>query len=74
MQVDPRVGGGAARTQYLPFLDELLTDPYEVWAMIQQHKGTGKTEFRVRLIKRIDTGDKEGLLLVAQANKGQLEA
>jgi hypothetical protein len=62
-----------ARSQYLPFLDELMTDPFEVWAMFQQHKGTGKTEMRVRVIKRIDTGDKEGLLLVAQANKGQLE-
>lgn len=27
-----------------------------------------------QIIKRIDTGSKEGLLLVAQANKGQLEA
>ena len=42
--------------------------------MFQRHKGTGKVEMRVRVIKRIDTGDKEGLLLVAQANKGLLEA
>lgn len=62
-----------ARSQYLPFLDELMADPFEVWAMFQRHKGTGKTEMRVRLIKRIDTGNKEGLLLIAQANKGQLE-
>lgn len=63
-----------ARSQYLPFLDELIKDPFEVWAMFQRHKGTGKVEMRVRVIKRIDTGDKEGLLLVAQANKGLLEA
>lgn len=62
-----------ARSQYLPFLDELMTDPFEIWAMFQRHKGTGKSEMRVRVIKRIDTGDKEGLLLIAQANKGQLE-
>jgi len=62
------------RAKYLPYIDDLMNDPYEVWSMIQRHKGTGKTEMRVRVIKRIDTGDKEGMLLVAQANKGQLEA
>lgn len=62
-----------ARSQYLPFLDELMADPFEVWAMFQRHKGTGKTEMRIRVVKRIDTGDKEGLLLIAQASKGQLE-
>lgn len=63
-----------ARSPYLPWLDELMKDPYEVWAMFQKHKGTGKTEMRLRIIKRIDTGDKEGLMLIAQAGKGLLEA
>ncbi|MEF3074115.1 PBECR2 nuclease fold domain-containing protein [Methylobacter sp. Wu1] len=62
-----------ARSQYLPMLAELLNDPFEVWAMFQRHKGTGKIEMRVRVIKRIENGDKEGLLLIAQAGKGQLE-
>lgn len=63
-----------ARSIYLPYLTELLTNPFEIWAMFQRHKGTGKVEMRVRIIKRIDTGEKEGLLLVAQASKGILEA
>jgi len=63
-----------ARSVYLPYLETLIQEPFEVWAMIQQHKGTGQTAFRVRLVKRIETGDKKGLLLVAQAHKGQLES
>jgi hypothetical protein len=61
------------RSKYVPMLDELMAEPFEVWAMFQRHKGTGKVEMRVRVIKGINGGDKEGLLLVAQANKGQLE-
>jgi hypothetical protein len=63
-----------ARARYVPYLGELLTDPFEVWAMFQRHKGTGKIEMRVRIIKRVDTGDKEGMLLVAQATRGIFEA
>lgn len=63
------------RARFVPFLKELLTDPYEVWLSFQQHKGTGKVELRARIIKAIDSGGKnKGQLLVAQVRKGQLEA
>jgi len=61
------------RSKWVPLLDELMTDPYEVWAMFQRHKGTGKVEMRVRVIKGINNDEREGLILIAQANKGQLE-
>lgn len=61
------------RSKYVPMLDELMTDPFEVWAMFQRHKGTGKVEMRVRVIKGVNDDEKEGLILIAQANKGQLE-
>lgn len=62
-----------ARAAWVPFLPELLEDPFEVWLAFERHKGTGKVELRKRIIKVIDT-DKGALTLSAQANKGRLEA
>lgn len=62
-----------ARASWLPFLPELLEDPFEVWLAFERHKGTGKVELRKRLIKVVET-DKGALTLSAQANKGRLEA
>lgn len=62
-----------ARASWLPFLPELLEDPFEVWLAFERHKGTGKVELRKRLIKVVKT-DKGALTLSAQANKGRLEA
>lgn len=61
-----------ARSPYIPFLPELLEDPYEVWLAFERHQGTGKIELRTRIVKVVDTGGAEGLLLVAQASRGQL--
>ena len=61
------------RSKWVTMLDELMADPYEVWAMFQRHNGTGKVEMRVRIIKGINNDEREGLILIAQANKGQLE-
>lgn len=63
-----------ARAPYVPFLTEVLENPFEVWAAFERHKGTGQVVLRYRYIKAIETGRDEGLLLVAQALKGQLEA
>ncbi len=63
-----------ARAQYAPFLPDVLNDPYEVWLSFERHKGTGKVELRTRVVKAIATGKKEGMLLVAQASRGLLEA
>lgn len=66
--VDPR------RAAWLPFLPDLLNDPYEVWMAFERHKGTGRVELRKRIIKVIDLPDRGALTLVAQVNKGRLEA
>ncbi len=62
------------RTPYLPFLEETLTDPYEVWQTFERHKGTGKVVLRQRFIKLLDLDKTRGMLLVAQATRGLLEA
>lgn len=63
------------RSQYLPFITETITDPYEVWMQFEQHQGTGKVVLRSRYIKRLNLGDKErGTLVVANVVRGVLEA
>lgn len=65
--IDPR------RAEYLPLLDALMADPFEVWAAFERHQGTGKVVLRSRIIKALKVGKREGLLLVANASRGMLE-
>ncbi len=63
----------ANRAPFVPFLPELVKDPYEIWLAFERHRGTGRVELRKRLVKVIDM-KKGGLILVAQAVEGRLEA
>jgi hypothetical protein len=62
------------RSMYFPFIPEIITDPYEVWMTFEKHKGTGAVVLRQRYIKRIDTGARESLILVAQVINSEFEA
>jgi hypothetical protein len=62
-----------ARAEYLPLLDDLLTNPYEIWLAFEQHKGTGKVRLRARFIKGYDLGRGKVLLFVGNASRGILE-
>jgi len=62
------------RGRWLPFLPETLENPAEVWMAFERHKGTGQVVLRQRIVKAIDLGKKRGLLVVAQAVRGRLEA
>lgn len=63
-----------SRGPYIPFLPELLNDPFEIWMTFEQHKGTGAVVLRTRWVKLIDVGRRPGLLLVANATRGFLES
>jgi len=63
-----------ARAPLLPLLPEVLTQPDEVWASFERHKGTGKIELRWRIIRMVNAGKYKGQLVVAQVAKGVLEA
>jgi hypothetical protein len=64
----------SGRSIYLPLLIETLEQPFEVWATFERHKGTGKVELRTRVLKAFDLkGKAKGMLVVAQARKGQME-
>jgi SPP1 gp7 family putative phage head morphogenesis protein len=69
------IAGHGDRAALIPFLPELLTDPFEIWLSFERHKGTGRVELRKRIIKAVQIGDdKQALLSVIQAVKGRLEA
>lgn len=66
--------GDLGRSSYLPLLMDVLTDPFEVWLSFERHKGSGQVVLRSRLIKAFDLDDGKGLVMVANAVAGQLEA
>ena len=60
------------RSQYIPFIPELLAAPYEIWMDFEENETTGRVELKKRYLKRIDTGEKKmGMLMVVQVVKGQ---
>jgi hypothetical protein len=63
-----------ARSEYLPLLHETLRDPFEAWLSFERHKGTGQVALRARVMKGFDLGRGRGVLVVANAVRGVLEA
>lgn len=61
------------RSRYLPLLSDALENPFEVWRSFERHKGTGMVVLRTRVIKAFDIGEKEGLLVIANATRGVFE-
>ena len=62
-----------SRSPFVPFIPELLADPYEIWLSFEEHEATGRVELKKRYIKYIQIGSKgQGLYLVAQVVKGLL--
>jgi hypothetical protein len=66
--VDPNRG------EFLPLLDDVLSDPFEVWLAFERHRGTGQVVMRSRVLKLFDLGRDRGVLVVANARRGLLEA
>lgn len=60
------------RSPWVPFIPEVLTDPFEVWMTLDEHEVTGRVELRKRYIKRVQAGERgQGLYLVATVLKGE---
>ncbi|MBF0472503.1 MAG: hypothetical protein HQK93_02060, partial [Nitrospirae bacterium] len=63
------------RSKYLPYLQDTLLNPSEVWLSYEQHLGTGVVKLRQRVIKVFDIGDKRLFMLaVFQSEGGCMEA
>ena len=57
----------------MPFIPEVLADPFEVWMDFEEHEVTGRVELKKRYIKYIESELKgRGLYMVVQVVKGQL--
>lgn len=63
-----------ARSGYIAVLPEVIVHPFEIWLAFERHKGSGQVVLRKRYIKALDQTRYPGLLLVAQASAGRMEA
>jgi hypothetical protein len=61
-----------ARSQFVPFIPELLESPAEVWARFERSNVSGRVALRFRYVKAIDLGKSRGLAFVADVRQGQL--
>lgn len=62
------------RSQIIPLIPEVLSDPYEVWYAFERHKGRGQVVMRTKYIKAFEiSGKGKGILLVLNVRKGVLE-
>ena len=64
------------RSAFIPMLPEVASDPAEIWLAFEKHTGSGQVVLRKRIIKVIadPRGRGRGMLLVAQASRGVVEA
>ncbi|MGE4298913.1 MAG: PBECR2 nuclease fold domain-containing protein [Desulfovibrionaceae bacterium] len=60
------------RSPFIPFLPELIADPFEIWLSFEEHEATGRVVLRKRLVKVVRTRGDKGLVLVANAARGVL--
>lgn len=65
---DPKRGG---REKYLPFLKEIIEDPYEIWVGFARNELTGKVLLRRRYVKAIDIGGGKFVSVVFDALGGK---
>lgn len=67
----PKIG----RAAFLPYLEDLIENPQEVWLAFEQSATTGKIRLRQRFLKYLDTGAKDsGLVMIFNATGGQMES
>lgn len=61
-----------ARGVYLPWLEDTLDDPFEVWLQLERNRVTGQYRIRARIIKAYDLGNGRSILFVANQADGHL--
>lgn len=64
--------GDPRRAEYIPFIDDAISRPYEAWLNFEEHQGTGRVRMVARLIKGYDLGRDRSLLVVTDASGGVL--
>lgn len=61
------------RSEYLPYIPQLMANPFEIWLSFERHRLTGKTALRARAIAATET-KKGKMVAVFNGNKGLLES
>lgn len=59
------------RERFLPLIEDMLSDPYEIWLQAEREKLTGKVVLRKRYVDFIRIGREKSLLFVAETAKGR---
>ncbi|HRZ28687.1 MAG TPA: phage minor head protein [Spirochaetota bacterium] len=59
------------RERFLPFIEEAVRTPYEIWLQAEKERVTGKVVLRKRYISLIETEKKQRMLFVAEGARGQ---
>lgn len=62
------------RSVWIPLLEEVMADPFEVWMTFEKHAASGQVVLRQRIIKAVDLGGSRGLLAVSNSSNGVMEA
>jgi len=62
-----------SRAPFVPFIREVLENPYEIWIAFEREKGTGKIALRKRILKVIDIPKQGQMVFIANAANGQFE-
>ncbi|MDR2018560.1 MAG: minor capsid protein [Syntrophobacterales bacterium] len=59
------------RERFLPFIADVVQNPYEIWLQAEKEKDTGRIMLRKRYISVIRAGKDRPVLLVAESSRGQ---
>jgi len=59
------------RERYLPLIEQVVTDPYEIWLQAEKEKNTDRIVLRKRYVSFVKADKNEKLLFVAEGAKGQ---
>ena len=60
-----------SRGPFMPYLREVLEDPFEIWISFEKHKLSGKIVLRKRLVKVLDIPKQGKILVVANASRSR---
>lgn len=65
--------GHPERTPYIPFIPEVLEDPYEIWLQVNEDEESGRVELRRLYIKALALDKERYGWMVMEFRKGELE-
>ena len=56
--------------RFIPYIPEIIKEPYEIWLVPMKHKASGRIKIRKRYIKVFKDSKNRYMLLVAESKGG----